>query len=63
MLKVTKEVKLTMDGEDVKMLRGTCELARIYLQDHRDEIFAGGGMSKDDRRQIANWLSEIFDNT
>ncbi|KKL62177.1 hypothetical protein LCGC14_2187810 [marine sediment metagenome] len=63
MIKAEKNITIRIDGEHVRHLGTIYELARIYLHDHRDEAFAGGGMDKDERDSIRCALQAFFDAT
>jgi hypothetical protein len=63
LIKADKKIVITIDGESVKHLSDICELARIYLQDHRDAPYAGGGMSVAERENIRGFLGDFFEAT
>lgn len=63
MIKAEKSITVTIDGESVKHLSDICELARIYLQDHQRDPYAGGGMTIGERENIRGFLNDFFEAT
>jgi len=61
MIKTEKAITITIDGRHVEALSNLLNLAGIYLKDHKADIYAGGGLSIDERRGLSCVLSELQD--
>ena len=58
MIKVDKNIVVTIDGVDVMMLRNVCEIARLKLHDAQYE--PSTIQDRFNRCQIKNWIHDIF---
>ena len=61
--KVEKNIILTVSGGDVEKLRSLLDCSRIYLNEHKNDLYAGGGNDRETRRMLSAYLSELFDYT
>lgn len=59
MINVEKEIKITIDGKEVHDLKDLLECARIYLEQTKNDLYAGGGMDKEHRQYLRNTLSDL----
>ena len=50
---------ITLHESEIKKLLILCELARVYLQEHKEDIYAGGGLSLKERKGIDYFIREV----
>lgn len=68
MIKVEKQVSITIDGEDIQSLADVCEMARRYVSEHKRAEKSDGRSTEweigeyDNKAfiRITNFLGEIF---
>ena len=59
MIDIEKQVKITLDGNDARLLQDVCELARRILGERGTRAEFG----EDKIYQLKNFICYIFDNT